>query len=239
MAKHPYPLISSKAVIGKVIRDVQPNYDSWQGNAIEWIGEAMQKIGTFAGFEDKVYELNVSSYKASIPCDLIDYDSLWLNGKRLVKLASRNAGGEVPGGQSSYEEDSVYFPQEGYLASGDGYFRFNFESTDEGNPVILKGKGYPLDKDGLPMVPNTTDYLQALADYVLYRMMFSGFKHLDLNWREQKDIWRRSMRVARTITFPHIDDMERFRRWWGNMVPRDYSWGDDFSDFTGEYVTTD
>ena len=39
-----YKNISSKAIIRKVFRDLNPNGDNWIEDAIEWIGEALEHI---------------------------------------------------------------------------------------------------------------------------------------------------------------------------------------------------
>ena len=62
-----YNTISSKAIIRKVFRDLNPNGDNWIEDAIEWIGEALEHIGATTQFETKQCVLNIVEYKAVLP----------------------------------------------------------------------------------------------------------------------------------------------------------------------------
>ena len=62
-----YKNISSKAIIRKIFRDLNPSGDNWIEDAIEWIGEALEHIGATAQFETKQCVLAVSEYKAVLP----------------------------------------------------------------------------------------------------------------------------------------------------------------------------
>lgn len=64
-------LVSSKAVIAKVIADLDLKEDEIKiTDAREWIGEAMEKIGAIQQLEHKVENIPVIGYQAKLPCDL-------------------------------------------------------------------------------------------------------------------------------------------------------------------------
>lgn len=64
-------LVSSKAVIAKVIADLDFKEDEIKITDVrEWIGEAMEKIGAIQQLEHKVENIPVIGYQAKLPCDL-------------------------------------------------------------------------------------------------------------------------------------------------------------------------
>lgn len=64
------PLVSSKTVILKIVRDLGLGSTEipWQ-DLVEWIGEGLQHIGAFAQFEERSADLEVDGYRAKLPCD--------------------------------------------------------------------------------------------------------------------------------------------------------------------------
>lgn len=64
-------LISSKAIIAKIIADLDLKEDEVKITDIrEYIGEAMEKIGAIQQLEHKVENIPVIGYQAKLPCDL-------------------------------------------------------------------------------------------------------------------------------------------------------------------------
>ena len=65
-----YKTVSSKEIVRKVMRDLNPTGGDWLHDAIEWIGEALEHIGSSAQLETKVCTLDVKDHKAMLPPDL-------------------------------------------------------------------------------------------------------------------------------------------------------------------------
>ena len=65
-----YKTTSSKTVLRKVFRDLNPNNDNWVHDAIEWIGEALEHIGSASQLEKKVCMVSISDFKGALPADL-------------------------------------------------------------------------------------------------------------------------------------------------------------------------
>lgn len=64
-------LVSSKAVIAKIIADLDLKEDEIKiADMREYIGEAMEKIGAIQQLEHKVEDIPVIGYQAKLPCDL-------------------------------------------------------------------------------------------------------------------------------------------------------------------------
>lgn len=65
-----YKTISSKEIVRKVMRDINPQGGNWIHDAIEWIGEALEHIGASAQLESKVCTLEIKDHKTTLPPDL-------------------------------------------------------------------------------------------------------------------------------------------------------------------------
>jgi len=74
-----YKLISSKVIIRKVMRDLNPSDYNWIDDAIEWIGEALEHIGASPQLEKKVCSLSVADYTACLPSDLYYINMVGVN----------------------------------------------------------------------------------------------------------------------------------------------------------------
>lgn len=75
-----YKNISSKAIIRKVMRDLNPNNAEFIDDAVEWIGEALQHIGAAAQLEDKHCIIDIKDHKACLPTNLAYIQQVAING---------------------------------------------------------------------------------------------------------------------------------------------------------------
>lgn len=109
-----YKTISSKVIIRKIFRDINPNTDNWIDDAIEWIGEALEHIGAAPQLELKNCVLHTKDYKAALPNDLFYINQVAINDSieaagatgqlnRLIELAESIIGGGV----SSYTLNEI------------------------------------------------------------------------------------------------------------------------------------
>lgn len=74
-----YKNISSKGVIRKIFRDLNPNTDNWIDDAIEWIGEALEHIGASPQLVTKTAILTIKDYSAVMPGDLYYINQVAVN----------------------------------------------------------------------------------------------------------------------------------------------------------------
>lgn len=74
-----YKLISSKAIIRKVMRDLKPPGDNWIDDAVEWTGEALEHIGSTPQLVTKGCVLQVTNFKAVLPNDLYFVNQVAVN----------------------------------------------------------------------------------------------------------------------------------------------------------------
>lgn len=74
-----YKLVSSKAIVRKVMRDLKPPGDNWLDDAIEWIGEALSHIGSSPQLSQKGCVLPIENFKALLPTDLYYINQVGIN----------------------------------------------------------------------------------------------------------------------------------------------------------------
>lgn len=65
-----YKTVSSKQIVRKVMRDLNPVGSDWLHDAIEWIGEALEHIGASAQLETHVCTIEIENHRAMLPADL-------------------------------------------------------------------------------------------------------------------------------------------------------------------------
>ena len=74
-----YKTTSSKVILRKIFRDLNPNNDNWVDDAIEWIGEALEHIGSATQLEKKVCLVPISNFKGNLPSDLYYINQVAVN----------------------------------------------------------------------------------------------------------------------------------------------------------------
>ena len=74
-----YKTTSSKVIIRKIFRDINPNTDNWIDDAVEWMGEALEHIGAAPQLELRNCVLSVKDYKAALPRDLFYITQVAIN----------------------------------------------------------------------------------------------------------------------------------------------------------------
>ena len=74
-----YKLVSSKAIIRKVMRDLKPPGDNWIDDAIEWTGEALEHIVATPQLSTKGCVLQIKDWKAIMPNDLYFINQVAVN----------------------------------------------------------------------------------------------------------------------------------------------------------------
>ena len=74
-----YNQITSRAIIRKIMRDLQTTSDNWIDDAIEWMGEALEHIGSSAQLQEKGCVLTIKNYRADLPTDLYYINQVAIN----------------------------------------------------------------------------------------------------------------------------------------------------------------
>lgn len=219
-----YQTTSSKAVIAKVFRDFGIQRSDWINDAIEWIGEALELIGTSRQTVPKVRKTKVYSWKTPIPSDMYILDTVRYaddTGSKSPDLedfkyiASEGDMDKFPG--LFREDDTIYRrATEKYFIDG-SFIKFTFEDKW----VALEYKAFPLDEDGYPLVPDAAEFKEALAWYIIWKIILRGKQHPVINYEIARREWKGNMvRARNSYNMPDKGQMRDFRDRWVSMIPR-------------------
>lgn len=210
--------ISTKEVIAKVYRDLNIEQEDRWIDMVEWIAEALHKIGAHPQYVEQVTKLQVKNYRAAIPCNLFRVQQIEFQRKALKEL-----GGSFDNAQHYIEgnnrENLGTTRDYGYTIN-DAFFNFNF--TDE--EVTLSFIAIPVDIDGFPLVPDDESYKEALYKYIIMKMKFpemlAGKIHPNLYQKLESD-WHKYCAQARGKGYmPSIDELEAIKNQWMRLMPR-------------------
>lgn len=83
-----YKTTSSKVIIRKIFRDLNPSGDNWVDDAIEWIGEALEHIGSAAQLEKKTCVISIKNFKGSLPSNLSYINQVAVNSASSPAISS-------------------------------------------------------------------------------------------------------------------------------------------------------
>lgn len=234
-----YKLKSSQAIIAKTKRDLRIHYDDWINDAIEWMGEALDAIGTPGQLIDKGRILKTSSHRAPLPVDLYMLKGVYYGLGNKDKDIQTLTLEDFPYWMKYGDEDlhpalfeerpeettgAEYRTNETYLINGQ-YIQSSFES----DYMLLVYKAFPLDNDGFPMLPDMYEFDQALYWYIVMKLMEGGEKHpAGLTYFHAEERWLKYCGQARAQSnMPDIGKMSAFRDMWVKLVPQ---WSRDFID---------
>lgn len=239
-----YQFISTKEIIGKVFRDLKPTDTGWTYDAVEWIGEALDFIGYHGIFDHKVDTVEVTNFRAALPCDLYSLTQVEFNGQALV-YGTDTAGydqnrttSSTPNTQGNTYTTSVVADTNptddqsspaftlrttaNNRAGADYYFINvgNIVTSFEEGTLKLHYTAYPTDGDGFPMVPDNIYVKQALEWYIIRQMMMGGYIHPVFNWQTADQKWGHyCVAAGNDLMFPSVDKMETMKNMFVRMVP--------------------
>lgn len=203
--------ISSKVLIGRVYRDYKPKHSNWVNDAYEWVGECLALIGVYNIFFYEPIKVQILNYKALLPCsvDLIEGVSV---GCYRLKYSGSTA---VKHGISCVKNYPYHYDAE-YVINGN-YIQTNFET---GEVTIFTAK-LPVDCDGFPEIPDDAHVKQALAWYVLYKMVMGGYNYNLLSFKEL-DFKVNNVLIPRaqnSLNAPSTDQFELIKSRWLAVIP--------------------
>lgn len=231
-----YKNTSCKSVLAKIYRDLKPGYSGWEADAIEWIGEAMDYMGCSSGFEKHSESISVVNHRAILPANFYTLRGVYYEGEKLP------FGGAYNNVQNFFAmEITPQTPQtavtdpnavtlispnqyEGdYYIINPNYIQTSFETGE----IIVLYYRYPIDEDGLPMIPDNITVKTAMVWYVLMQMLMSGSITSQFSYKDAQQMWKEKLIQAQNdVMFPSPDKAERFREMWVRMLP-DTNWKTD------------
>jgi hypothetical protein len=192
--------ISLKSIIEDFYGDTDSTESINYENFIRWGVEALNKIGHPLQYRRRVTgsmdnpDLEIKNYRAQLPCNIHKIEQLSVNGR--PARYSTNSFHHLLGGECCGE--SVHYPSGysgGYYIDGfgnefdagrfpTGHCDITYDvnndcltlSVKEGS-VCIAYLEFPVDDEGMPLVPDDESYREALVSYF-------KFKLDNLNWRK-------------------------------------------------------
>jgi len=230
------PNISSKAVLDKVYRDLKPKDTTWEVDALEWIGEAIEYIGHHSGFVPKRKVLNVDSFRAALPCDYYAVRPRGVRKDGVPLVYGPNGHTYEPDDMATYiSAKQVVLPSDNFTVTRYGSALVKGQSTSdyyqlqglsylvtsfEQGEVELLYYGFPMDEDGYPTIPNTIYYKEALFWYILAKMIMGGFIHPMFSYDYCDAKWKHyCTAAANDLSYPTPDKFQAFTNGWVRMIP--------------------
>lgn len=231
-----YRTTSSDIIIDRVMTLFKFANTDWIADAIEYMGDAIQAIGTTAPLQKTSKVLEVESHRVKIPCDMEVLFFVEYNGRRLrlggdftgyglvdkerttaiYKSSTDNTGLITFEGDPAEIENTLLIDDENYYLINPNYIQTSFE---EGTIKIHYG-GYPLDKNGLPVIPDEFNYRNAVVWYIIFQMLLTGYEHPKITWADAEARWERYLPKAQNESvMADIGEMDRFRAMWTRLIP--------------------
>ncbi len=213
-----YKFKSSKFIIAKLYRDLASNTELNEGNILEWIGEGMLKIGSYAQNINKSVELDIVNHKVLLPCDFIHPIDLAHNSMPMSwssKSMRTNYGCEdcnqIPLCTNCDSQDTFYIQ--------DSWLNTSFET----GTVCMVYQATATDDEGYPLVPDNIYFDEALASYCTFKLdrlaWRQGSLPKDAYMESQRD-WLFYVNSARgAANMPNEAKLAQLRNVWVRLLP--------------------
>lgn len=215
---------SSKALIAGLYRDLGINTELDESSIIEWVGEALSMIGSYAQNKEVSTILTVTNHTVTLPCDFIYPKDVTFQGKPLswsTKSAANNYKCE------ECEKIPKCCTEYNFYIS-DGCLNTSLESGD----LCIVYQAIPVDEEGFPLVPDNVYFDKALKAYVTYMLDKIQFRRgliPEVVYRESSRDWLFYVNSARGSAYmPDASQMERLKRVWVRLIPKQSEYSNGF-----------
>lgn len=234
-----YRMISGKQIVSKVFADLNIKEGSNRiADMIEWISEAVEKIGSVkqlkrvvSGSDDAPY-LKINNHQASLPSDLFRLNQVafsssangnWVPMK--ISTSSFNSWGSIRPEEDLTDLDSKMRPIDTTTESGLTYsIKPGYINTSVKDGYIkLSYDAIPVDEDGYPLVPDNISYAEAVYWYVVMKLKYPEYLSGKMDQGRYHDI-RRSWNFYCKQAYgdsmmPTLDEMDSIKNSWLRLMP--------------------
>lgn len=236
-----------REVIGRIIRNTRLQDSSFIESMHDWIFEAVSMMKTKQTLQGDWEEVNVVFHKGQWPCGLVYVDAVEYNGNRLVHGGSvrpaeketaylNPANGDIFFSEvnkvPTTENHSIYVTKmtearslpagkDYYTTDTPGYITTSFAD----GKVTVYFRRYPVDKDGIPMIPDNENFKQAIYWYVRAMMIGAGYPDKAFSYEQCFEKFEKlyAPRAVAEIRYPTPDEMEhRVNTFVRFMPPQNY-----------------
>lgn len=237
-------------VIGRIIRNTRVQDTAYIADMVEWIPEAMEMMGTRQQTEGAFTDppLRIQFHKVRLPCGLLYVDAIEHRGRRLhygnsVKNIRRpRVHGELrPSINQTWTSNPIRYPAPNadqanlYFSTltkvldlplhDHHYYEIEYGTILTDFPeglITIYYRRTPVDEKGLPLIPDNSNYKEALYWYVLSKMIVAGFDtKLKLEYCDGRFEFYMARAVAE-IDYPSPDQMESKLHTFSRLIPPEH-----------------
>lgn len=179
---------------------------------IKYAADFMQIVGVPKMFDNKTAKLEVTKYKAQLPCDFYSILGVRMSDSHIAFRATTDIyhmsdDKECP---DNYR-DLTYKLQGNYI----------FTSIEEGE-IEISYLSIPVDEEGLPMIPDNVKYINALELYIkkrLFTILFDQQKlHQSVLQNVQQEYAWAVGQASNDLIKPSVDEMESISNMWNQFI---------------------
>ena len=231
-----YRTVSAKSIVETVFSRYR-NYlsqdsDALVGNAVEWIGEALEAIGILSAMEDIDAVFTVENGRVAIPCNLYLIKSIAHDGQWLP-YGSQTFNYDLHCTNCVNEDASKDLPYS-YIVNP------NWIQTNvpDGDTICVSYKAFAVDEEGYPQIPDKVTVKQALFWYITMFMCLGGFQHPEINFAAAEQRWLKYCGQAEAdLALLDKPQRETFRNQWVRLISgTQFDYKDFFSNIEGEVL---
>jgi len=233
-------------IIDGVYRDFGWTHEFNWIDAVEWIGECLDLIGTAQQYVQRITDGNedlnhpcpviINNYRGAVPCDLL----------YIIQVKEKTTGAILRHSSDSFHTglekseanlpaavSEFNFPLEANTVNllkdscqNDLTYTINdcyiFTNFDEGE-LIISYKAFPTDQDGLPMIPDSQAFKQAIKFYIAEKVMAKLYIQGKVDGgRLQYISGERDWYVGKAnsdANLPTMDQMETWKNEFVRLIP--------------------
>lgn len=207
--------------IQQIIDDIMEHpllQDVTMERVIKYAADFMQIVGVPKMFDNKTATLEVTKYKAQLPCDFYSILGVRDTKSHIAYRATTDIyhlseDKEYKDAYLNSLKDLTYKIQGNYI----------FTSIEEGE-IEISYLSIPVDEEGLPMIPDNVKYINALELYIKKRLFTILFDQQKLDQRvlqntQQEYAWAVGQ-ASNDLIMPTLDEMEAITNSWNTLIWR-------------------
>lgn len=117
---------------------------------------------------------------------------------------------------------TIPYAVSGYNNHGLHYYNLQpgaIETTFDFGEITLIYTGATSDERGMPLLPDIYEFKEAIAWYIMSRMLLSGYEHPVINWQMADATWEKfKFKAKNKLKMPTLDRMQALANMWTSPV---------------------
>jgi hypothetical protein len=215
--------VTVKPIIEKVYRDMQMVDQLNLGDAVEWIGEAIEFIGAPMTLKEKVELISICQRKGRLPIDVHYILSCRASSVTLedcpTSFSPMRYSTDIFHHSCSENIDCNCISDLTYKVNDD----YIFPNFDEGT-IQIAYKALPICKDGFPLIPDDVKFRNAVAYHIMWKLAFIKLMSGKITQSAYQIIerdrdWYMGAAQTRGNT-PSVDFMESIKNNWLRLIKK-------------------